>query len=1065
MKYKLQRKILTVLSMLLSGVLVLATLISSKNADALNGMMGTKTFEVIQSDNADEDTEYYKSDFSNLADLRKAGKETAAEVLAEGMVLLKNENQALPLAAGSKVSLMGVTAYDPVYGGTGSGTISINDVTNYVDSLSKAGLQVNQKLIDAYTSESWEQYKRSRDGKFGTTTLKINEAPWDVVEKAADGSFSEYGDAAIFVVGRVGGEGYDLIGVGGDGIDNNDGLGPDYLGLNANEISVLNGLKAKKAAGEIKKIVVLVNYAGMLEGEFLNDPEIDAALWVGALGIGGDAVGQVLAGEKAPSGRLPDTMWVDNAVNPVNVNFGRWVYPNAGELGVPDKLGTGQYPATTLAGYVVYQEGMYLGYRYTETRYEDLVLGTANVGDYDYKSVVARPFAYGLSYADFKLSDMTVKKAGERNYEVSVKVTNVSDKYAGKYSVPVYISKPYNDYAKNNGIQVPSVELVNFAKTDVLAPQASQILTINVDEKYFASYDAYNAKSYVLLEGDYYLAVGGDAHEAVNNVLAAKQADGIAIDESKIVGTAGEAALVNKIALGFDKEKYAYSDAVSALDGTSKLQVSNLFDFADINLYEGRGDNKVEYYNRDNWAAVSLDMKNGHAQLTMTEQMAREIYAQLPEQTGKYNNAAGVPDKYLQPIPKDEEAYPKYGVPAGLKLIDMRYDKDGKEISFNDPIWDTFMDQISWEETVALVANGFHMTEPVESVAKPQTKDENGPNGFGGWAFRSGYYTGQNGLAYRLAKAQGFIDAEGKVTDAADKEGLAMMTGFPANGILAATFNRDLVAKVGNIIGNDGIWAGSSGLYGIGLNIHRSPYSGRTCEYFSECGTLSGMIGAAECAAIEAKGVHVYNKHCALNDQETNRHGVCTWVNEQTIREIYLRAFELPIVEGNAFNVMSSFSRFGVEAAAACKALGTDFLRGECGMKGIIVTDAYGDMDGSQDCDPYFEQVYGVLVGGSDIPDGSTPKTDKHFERFAQNYGKMAAAMRLSAKRVCYQTAWSNAMNGISASSQIVRITPWWLKALYTADIVCLVLFGIGLLWTLIALYLEEKARMAKKRI
>lgn len=1065
MRFKLQRKLLTVTSMLLAGIMVLATIITSENAAAINGTLGTKTFEIIETGAESSDTEYYKSDFSNLAELRAAGKATATEVLAEGMVLLKNDNHALPLKKDSNVSLVGVTAYNPVYGGTGSGTISVNDAVDFVDSLTNAGFHVNPELQTAYTSEDWAQYKRGSEGKFGTTTLMIREAPWTVVDEAAGSSFAQYGDAAIFVVGRVGGEGYDLIGVAGDGIDNGDGLGPDYLGLNENELSVLEGLKAKKAAGEIKKIIMVINYAGMIEGDFLSDPDIDAALWVGAMGVGGNAVGQVLSGEVSPSGRLPDTMWVDNSKNPVNVNFGRWIYENAPELGVPNQLGTGQYPATTLAGYVVYQEGMYLGYRYTETRYEDLVLGTANVGDYDYTSVVARPFGYGLSYAEFELSNMNVEKNGDRTYNVTVTVTNTSDTYSGKYSVPIYISKPYGEYAKANGIQVPSVELVDFGKTQILAPGQSETLTIPVDEKYFASYDSYSAKGYVLMGGDYYLAVGGNAHEAVNNVLAAKKANGVATDDAKMVGGTGNAALVQKITQSFNKDKYAYSDAVSSIDGTTNVQVTNLFDFADINLYEGRGNNSVDYYSRDHWDAISFDMVNGHATLTMTEQMAKDIYAQLPAQTGKYNNAAGVPAQYQQPIEPDDGEYPTYSVDSGLKLIDMRYDDEGNEIAFNSPIWETFMDQLSWEDTVALVSNGFHMTEPVESVAKPQTKDENGPNGFGGWAFKAGYYTGQNGLAYRKAKAEGFVNADGSVTEAADKEGFNMMTGFPANGILAATFNRELAKKAGNIIGNDGVWAGASGLYGIGLNIHRSPYAGRTCEYFSECGTLTGMIGAAECAGIEEKGVHVYNKHCALNDQETNRHGVCTWVNEQTIREIYLRAFELPIVEGGAYNTMASFSRFGVQAGAACRALGTDFLRGECGMKGIIVTDAYGDMDGSQDCDPYFEQVYGVLVGGSDLPDGSTPKTDAHFERFKTGYSQMAWAMRLAAKRICYQTAWSNAMNGISSSTQIVSVTPWWQSALYTADAVFLALFAIGLVWTGAALYQERKNSVKGKTV
>ena len=324
----------------------------------------------------------------------------------------------------------------------------------------------------------------------------INDAPWSVVNAEAGSSFAQYGDAAIFVIGRIGGEGTDNDRKMGDGIDNNDGLAHDYLSLTANELSVLDGLKAKKQAGEISKIIVLVNYSSMIEGcDFLDDPQIDAA------------------------------MWVDKAMNPVNANFGRWTYEGAERLGVPTELGTGMYPASTLASYVVYQEGMYMGYRYTETRYEDVVLGTPNVGNYNYSEVVARPFGFGLSYADFELSNVSVTRDGDRNYVIKVTVTNTSSPYSGKHSVPVYVSKPYGTYAKNNGIQVPSVELVQFGRTGVLAPGQSETLTITVDEKFFASYDAYGARGYVLMDGDYYIAVGGDAHEAVNNVLAAKKAN------------------------------------------------------------------------------------------------------------------------------------------------------------------------------------------------------------------------------------------------------------------------------------------------------------------------------------------------------------------------------------------------------------------------------------------------------------------------------------------------------------------------------------------------------------
>ncbi len=1067
LKFKLLRKIATVVSFILFGVLMVGTLIADENSTIISQQLGAQTYEIIQGDDEGVDTEYIKSDYKKVGDLIEAGHKKAKDVMAEGTVLLKNDNNALPLAENDKVSLVGTTSYDPVYGGTGSGTISTADAVSFVKSLEDAKLVLNPTLKEKYASDEWKQYKRATEGKYGTTTFKINDAPWDVVNAAAGDTFQEYGKAAIYTVGRIGGEGYDLIFKGCDGIDNGDGLGTDYLGLTSTELGVLKGLKALKDANKIEKIIVLINYASMIEGDFIKDPQygVDAALWVGATGLGGAAVGEILTGKTNPSGRLPDTMWMDNAKNPVNVNFNAFIYENAADFGVPDQLGSGMYPEATLSSYVVYQEGMYLGYRYTETRYEDVVLGTSKVGSYNYDEVVAYPFGYGMSYSDFEYSNLDIKKTGDREYTAKITVTNsASSKLPGKVSVPVYVSKPYGDYARKNNVQVPSVELVDFGKTDILKPGASQTLEIKIDEKFFASYDAYNAKGYVLMPGDYYVAVGGSAHEAVNNVLAAKKANGITVDENKIVGAKGKDSLAKKFTLGFDKTKYEFSDSVSALDGKNKLKVTNLFDFADINRYDGKGDNHVDYYSRDNWeGTVSLDIENGHAKVKMTDQMAKEIYEQVPEGTGNYNNAAGVPDKYKQPIKKDDGAYPAYGKENGLNLIDMKYDDNGDPISYFDPVWDDFMDQITWDETVTVLSNGFHLTEAIESVTKPATGDENGPNGFGGWAFFQGYYT-KRGLAYRLEAKAGHVDEKGNlIKEQVDPDGYRKPTGFPANGILAATFNKQLSYEVGKIIGEDGLWAGFSGLYGIGANIHRSPYLGRTCEYYSECGTLTGLIAAYECKAIEEKGVHVYNKHCALNDQENCRHGICNWITEQALREIYLRAFELPITMGNAYNTMASFSRFGTYSAAACRALGMDFLRGECGMKGIIVTDAYGDMDGSQNCDPYFEMVYGILVGGSDIPDGQQPKKGNHYDKFKTGYSEVAWAMRESVKRVCYQTLWSNAMNGYSSNTRIVKITPWWQVALNSVDAVVGVIFGLSLVWTGIAVFLEEKERRSKK--
>ena len=528
--------------------------------------------------------------------------------------------------------------------------------------------------------------------------------------------------------------------------------------------------------------------------------------------------------------------------------------------------------------------------------------------------------------------------------------------------------------------------------------------------------------------GDYYLIAAENAHDAVNNLLAAKGADA-----SKMVGT-GNAAMTAKFTLSFDKEKSSFSDATGN-------PITAMFDYADINRYEGRGDNHVNYYNRSDWAGtVSLDRENGVPVLKATKQMAEDILKQCPV-------------AYNKPLPKDASAgaYPAYGKSAGLSLVDMM------GVDIEDPLWDTFMDQLTWDETVKLVANGQHITALVESVGKPETKDENGPNGF-----NQAYSKNKEGLAYRKELAAGHVDAEGKLTAEADPNANLKTTAMPANGIIASTFNRDVAYRAGNIIGNDGIWSGCAGLYGIGANIHRSPYLGRTVEYYSECGTLTGLIAAAESKGIEEKGVHVYNKHCVINDQETARHGVGAWVTEQALREIYLRAFELPITIGGAYNTMASFARIGTLAGPCDGTLGQKFLRGECGMQGIIVTDMYTDMNGAQDNSPYIELAYGVYVGGCDIPDGTAQ--DFQFDAYkpngtSGNYAAMAQAMRLAAKRVCYSVAQSNAMNGISKGTRLVPVTPWWQTALTAAQIASGALLALTALWIIASLLKEKKKK------
>ena len=1052
---KLLRKIGLVVMSFLCGVMILGTIIMFENAAIINSTLDIKTFEIDTSEvDPNADTQYVKSSYTKLDDMVAAGRKAAREVVEEGSVLLKNDGNALPLAKGTKVTLMGTNFVNPVWGGTGSGSINKSEVVTLTQSITDAGLNINQTMLAQYNSQAWKGFQRKTTGSYGKAIHKINEVPWTEFTPELLSTVDEY-NTALVIIGRNGGEGNDLRNyplrkkyegdqggnaLGHDGIDNNDGLGYDYLGLNQNEIDMLKGLKAKKDKGEVKKIVVLINFAAMMEGNFIKDPQygIDSALWIGTPGLGGAAIGKLLVGDVAPSGRLPDTMFLDNAMNPVNVNFTPSEYQGQEAVQMPAHWATGNYPELSFASYTVYQEGMYLGYRYTETRYEDLVLGTSNVGNFNYDSVVAYPFGYGLSYADFETSNVSVTKSGDKTYTVSVKVTNTSSSnVSGKYSVPIYVSKPYGDYAKRNGIQVPSVELVDFAKTKVLAKGESQTLTVDVNEKFFASYDANEAKTYVLMGGDYYVCVGGSAHEATNNLLMAKKDNGISINESKMVGTAGDKSKVVKISIAENKTKYARNEGVTnALTGVQNPRISNLFDFADINKYEGRGNNHVNYYDRSNWSGtVSLDMKNGAPKLTATEQMVADKFEQVPFMDGKYTSGqVTTPDKYYKPIPEDNRGLPKMGVDSGLQLIDLLLDEKGNKRSFFDPLWDTLLDQLTWDELKKLPGSGQRSTVVIDSIGKPGTKHNNGPNGF------SQGFTSAGSMQFNIEQAAGNVTNNRVNTENSTSEAVRSnrkTTGFASNGTLAATFNKELAADVGRTIGEDGRWAGQHGIFGLGLNIHRSSYLGRVCEYYSECGTLTGIIGAIQTREIEKRGVHVFNKHCALNDMETNRHGVDDWIQEQALREIYLRAFELPVYEGG-MGLMSSFSRFGTWASGACGPLMDGFFRGEVGMLGPVVTDYYGDMNGNQANDPYFEMGYGVFSGGTDLCDGNVNVNSSTIKagwsagvedengQIKPEYGEFAWKTRLAAKRILYYTLTSHAMNGLASGAKIIYLTPWW---------------------------------------
>ena len=813
----------------------------------------------------------------------------------------------------------------------------------------------------------------------------MNEAPWSKLS-SAESSFADYGDAAIVVFSRSGGEGADLPsgenGTNDSWIKGQEGDG-NYLALSAEEKELLQNLKTLKDNGTFKKVIVLINSSNAIEMDFLNpeicgeDYGIDSAMWIGDVGQTGiNGVAQLLAGEVTPSGSLVDSYLYDNMANPAIYNFYTQAYPNAADYNLltdgPDVQGM----------YSVYQEGIYLDYRYYETRYEDAVMGTGNAGDYNWSTTVAFPFGYGDSYTTFEYSDFNVTESADA-FNVTLKVTNTGSTYSGKETVQLYFQSPYTDYDKANGIEKASAELCGFAKTDILAPGTSETVNITVDKSELRTYDANNAKTYIVDAGDYYFTAATDAHNAVNNILAAK---GYTVENTDGRMTAdGDVALTYKWTnAALDSTTYATSE-----NGTA---ITNLFDEADPNKSSSEP-GEVTWLSRSNWVAT---FPTQPVVLNATQTLADHLAFT------RYDGSKA-----------DSVEMPTLGANNGLALVSMI------GADYDDPQWDTLLDQLTFNEMVNTITLGFHNTAAIESIGKTRTKDENGPQGL----------------------------------TAALTGGASAMC-YTSEDVMAATFNVDLINDVGRCIGEDCLAMGYSGLYGPGINMHRTAYSGRNFEYYASDPFVAGTICAAEVNGIQSKGVYVYLKHVALNDSESSRRGVNTWLNEQAAREIYLEVADKAITDGGAWSVMTGFNRWGATWCGAYDNLLTGFLRGELGMRGMIITDYSGSSK-------YMDLADG-LIAGSDIWDSPDPTIHTTLAPKYENDAYIVTEMRESMHKILYTVANSNAMNGWSSADRLKVITPWWKTALYALDTVLAVL-TVLCIWRLVVAIKRKKTWTAEQ--
>lgn len=862
--------------------------------------------------------------------------ELAKEVQSEAITMLKNDDSNLPLS-NKKVNVFGWGSTNPVYGGTGSGSMSKQYKTvSLLDGMKQAGLKTNTELSKLYTD-----YRKDRPevGMFAQDWT-LPEVPAKQYSDKLVSDAKDFSDEAVVVLTRVGGEGADLptdMKAKGITYKNNSKdyddfqKGESFLQLSKTERDMID-----LVTSNFKKVTLVYNGANTFQFDFLNDyPQIQSVVWCPPAGqTGFSALGEVLAGETNPSGKTSDTFLKDLTKSVSYNNFGKFEYTNMADKAAKYKGFTGD-DVTAIPGFVNYSEGIYVGYKFYETASDE--------GLINYDDTVAFPFGYGLSYTSFDQKLDSVKHKGGK-VTVTATVTNTGDK-AGKDVVEVYYNPPYTD----GGIEKASKNLAGFEKTKELQPGESQKVTVKFDDDDMASYDYKGAKAYVLEKGDYDISIQSDSHHVIDHK-----------------------AITVKDTVTYDSDSNTHN-------GDKTVATNQFDDVAGDVTYLSRADHFANY-KEATAAPTNFEMSD----------KAKETF---------YNNSNYDPKKF----DKDSDKMPTTGAKNGLKLSDM-YGKD-----YDDADWDKLLDQLTFDDMDNLIANGGYGTQAVKSVGKIQLTDADGP------ASLNNNFTGVGSI------------------------------GFPASTAFACTWNKDLAKQFGEMIGDMAHDMHVAGWYAPAMNIHRNAFSGRTFEYFSEDSLLSGVMASSEISGAKSKGVYSFMKHFALNDQETKRtEMLCTWTNEQAMREIYLKPFEMSVKEGGAQAVMSSFNYIGNTYAGADSALLQTVLRGEWGFKGFVLTDYFGGY-GYQNADQ-------EVRAGNDSMLATTKITNHITDKSATS----VKAMRQAAHNILYTAA--NSWQYANGEPKVA--TPIWKTAMYVAWGVTAVLV-IGLEIVAIKRYLNRKKAVA----
>lgn len=575
----------------------------------------------------------------------------------------------------------------------------------------------------------------------------------------------------------------------------------------------------------------------------------------------------------------------------------------------------------------------------------------------------------------------------------------------------VYAQTPYTDYDRENKVEKAAVQLMGFEKTGLLQPGESETVEVTVPLQWLASYDYTGAKGYIMDAGDYYFSIGGDAHEAVNNILAAKgktMADGMTAE--------GDPALTYMWRQDtLDTEIYHNSIYTG-------VAVTNAFDDVDLNYWMDKG-NQIIYLTRSDWEGTFPQALS----LTASQSMLSSL-----NDTKKYehgtNDVASRITVNEQAVYVDNETGPGT---SDQKVITL------KGLAYDDPAWDVLLNGFTLFDLSKMVAEGRYTIPAVPTVSFPEAFGDDNPTGL--WKpYIYGSIDPVTGEGVPIE--EGMTISDGITEDRTPVSDL-FASMYCSEPTLAATFNKELAARQGDMFAEDGLYTGMSFTWGMGANIHRTPYGGRAAEYFSADSVHSALMGAEWTKAAWEKGQVIVVKHFVVNEQETNRSGVATFTNEQALRENYLRAFEGLAAYGDLKGVMATYNRIGLLGTASEYDLMTTVLRNEWGSDCYAITDLNSPVAGLYDGNAMIAAGTSIVLnsGAFNATSGSSVG-----QTLSPASIKADATLLTATREACHRTLYvfvnSVNMNGVSSNAQVLTITPWY----QTAILVCEVVFTIA---------------------